>query len=34
MLTLYERLSEENMGKREEFKARLAKRIEDKKSLN
>lgn len=34
MLTLYKRLSEENKGKREEFKARLTKRIEDKKSLN
>lgn len=34
MLTLYERLSEDNMGKREDFKARLTKRIEDKKSLN
>lgn len=33
MKSMYERLSEENSGKREEFKARLTKRIEDKKSL-
>lgn len=34
MLTMYESLSEGNISKREEFKARLTKRIEDKKSLN
>ena len=33
MKAMYERLAKENIGKREEFKARLTKRIEDKKSL-
>lgn len=33
MKSMYERLAKENSGKREEFKARLTKRIEDKKSL-
>jgi endonuclease IV len=33
MKAMYERLAKENSGKREEFKARLTKRIEDKKSL-
>lgn len=33
MKDMYERLAKENSGKREEFKARLTKRIEDAKSL-
>ena len=33
MKAMYERLAKGNSGKREEFKARLTKRIEDKKSL-
>ena len=33
MKKMYERLAKGNSGKREEFKTRLTKRIEDKKSL-